>query len=257
MSLENDAKLEKMNTEEKLKYAEKLVFGIGGVEMDLSSGMHIIKAEANSGNPHAEFLMYKIKLSRGKIGSAVEWLKKAYKHEYGLALAMMFHEFRRGYIKGISEDEVYKSLRKAVALDIPVAHYFIGIVYENGMFTYGKNKEKADIHFEKAKKLGYSKEFLLGYECEIQEERGESMTNRTDHVIETDDPSYDPHFKALVDYERLIEARNEIYHKYRIIQEIIILLDNTGQKDLLDVIVKRGILTKPQIKKYLEERIHI
>lgn len=257
MSLENDAKLEKINTEEKLKYAEKLVFGIGGVEMDLSSGMHIITAEANSGNPHAEFLMYKIKLSRGKIGSAVEWLKKAYKHEYGLALAMMFHEFRRGYIKGISEDEVYKSLRKAVALDIPVAHYFIGIVYENGMFTYGQNKEKADMHFEKAKDLGYSEEFLLGYECEIQEERGESKPNCTDHVIETGNPSCNPCFKELVDHRRLVEARNEIYHKYCIIQEIIQLLDDMGRKDVLDEIVKQGILTKQQIKKYLEEGIYI
>ena len=81
--------------------------------------------------------------------------------------------------------------------------------------------------------------------------------NRVDFSDKTDQNGSDGHFRGLVDYTRLVEARNEIYHKYCIIQEIIQLLDDLDRKDVLDEIVKQGILTKQQIKKYLEEDIYI
>ncbi len=171
MSIENNAKLEKMNTEEKLKFAEKLVFGTDGVEIDLSSGMHVIKVEANNKNPHAEFLMYKVNISKGKISAAIEWLKKSYKQGYGMALAMMFYEFHRNNTRGISEDEVYKALKKAVELDVPVAHYLLGVVYEDGMFTYNKDKKKAKMHFERAQDLGFTEDFFAEYEYEHEDEK--------------------------------------------------------------------------------------
>lgn len=171
MSIENNAKLEKMNTEEKLEYAEKLVFGTGGTKIDLSSGMHVIKVEANNKNAHAEFLMYKVNIPKGKISSAIEWLKKSYKQGYGMALAMMFYEFHRNNTRGISEDEVYKSLKKAVELNIPVAHYLLGVVYEEGMFTYNKDKNKAQMCFEKANELGFSEDFFAEYEYEREDEK--------------------------------------------------------------------------------------
>ena len=171
MSKKNNELLKGMSTEERLNFAEKLVFGIDGTEIDLSSGMHVIKTETDNANPHAEFLMYKINIAKGKMKTAMLWLRKSYNQNYPMALAMMFYEFYRNNTKGISEDDIYKSLKKAVELDNPVAHYLIGIVYEEGLFSYNKNEEKANQHFAKAKELCFSEDFFADYENEFENQK--------------------------------------------------------------------------------------
>ena len=162
MSKENMELLSNMSINERLSYAEKLVFGTA--EVDLSAGMGVIKEEARNGNPAAEFLMYKVKISKGKVNSAIEWLKKSAAKEYGLAKAMMFYEYCRNNIKEKDETKIVNLLKSAVEQDVPVAYYFMGHIYEKGMFNYNKHETKAKEFFSKAYEFGYKDDFLNAFD---------------------------------------------------------------------------------------------
>ena len=148
------------STEERLKYAEKLVFGLDGAEIDLSAGMNVIKTEAQNQNPQTEFLMYKVNLSRDKQAAAIECLKKSSAQKYGPALAAVFYEFLRGNMKKMSSDDAMSYLKEAVALDVPFAHILMGYVYSKGLYTYNKSEKKATMHFDKAVKLGFGTRYF-------------------------------------------------------------------------------------------------
>lgn len=162
MSKENMELLSKMSVDEKLSYAERLVFGTQ--EVDLSAGMGAIKEEARNGNPAAEFLMYKVQISKAKVNSAIEWLKKSAAKDYGLAKAMIFYEYLRGNIKEKDETKIINLLKSAVELNVPVACFFMGHIYEQGIFTYNKNEIKAKEYYSKAYELGYKDDFLDAFD---------------------------------------------------------------------------------------------
>ncbi len=161
MSKENMDLLRSIESiEERLKFAEKLVFGLDGMDIDLSAGMNVIKTEAQNKNPQAEFLMYKVNLSRDKQATAIEWLKKSSAQKYGPALAAVFYEFLQGNMKKMSSDDAMSYLKEAVALDVPFAHLLMGYIYNEGLYTYNKNEKKATIHFDKAVKLGFGTHYF-------------------------------------------------------------------------------------------------
>ncbi len=161
MSKENMELLKSIDSiEERLNFAEKLVFGLNGIEIDLSAGMNIIKTEAQNKNPQAEFLMYKVNLSRDKQAAAIEWLKKSSAQKYGPALAAVFYEFLQGNMKKMSSDDAMSYLKEAVALDVPFAHLLMGYVYHEGLYTYNKNEKKSTMHFDKAVKLGFGTRYF-------------------------------------------------------------------------------------------------
>lgn len=155
MSKENAELLNSMGVDERLDYAEKLVFGLDGIDQDLSAGMHVIKTEANNANSKAELLMYKINMTKGKNVSAMNWLKRAYDQGNGEALAMAWFEKQRGRFKWYKDKELMTSLKKAVSMDVPVANYFMGIVAEND----NKLKE-AEEYYSKAVELGFEDNYL-------------------------------------------------------------------------------------------------
>ena len=166
MSKQNVELLNSMEVDERLDYAEKLVFATDGIEQDLSAGMHVIKSEAQAGNPKAEFLMYKVNMSKGKSVAAINWLKSSYKKGYGEALAMAYFEYDRGKLRGFKEKELMASLENAAKINIPVANYFMGILSEN------KNKEQeAERYFSLAMELGFDESYLdfTGYEEECRD----------------------------------------------------------------------------------------
>lgn len=165
MSKQNVDLLNAMGLDERLDYAEKLVFGIAGVEQDLSAGMHVIKSEANGGNPKAEFLMYKVNLARGKTVAAMNWLRNSYNKGYGEALAMAFFEYDRGRLRGFTEKELKLSLEKAAQMNTPVANYFMGLLAEND-----DRNEEAKKYFACATEQGFDENYLnfTGWEEENQ-----------------------------------------------------------------------------------------
>lgn len=161
MSKQNMDLLNSMGLDERLDYAEKLVFGIEGLEQDLSAGMHVIKTEANNGNPKAEFLMYKVNISKGKDVAAMNWLRSSYNKGYGEALAMAFFEYDRGRLRGFKEKELILSLERAAQMNIPVANYFMGLLAENN----NKNQE-AKNYFAFAAEQGFNESYLTFTGCE-------------------------------------------------------------------------------------------
>ncbi len=155
MNKQNRDLLNTLELYEKLDYAEKLVFGNSVQEQDLSSGQYLIKSEADKGNPKAEFLMYKLNLSRGKTVAAMNWLINSYNKGYGEALAMAFFEYNMGRLRGFKEKELKKSLEIAVKMNIPVANYIMGLLAEKN----GRDKE-AEKYYALAAERGFDVNYL-------------------------------------------------------------------------------------------------
>lgn len=169
MSKENMELLKSIDSiEERLNFAERLVFGLDGIEIDLSAGMNVIKTEAQNRNPQAEFLMYKVNLSRDKQNAAIEWLKKSAAHKCGPALAAVFYQFLQGNMKKLSSNDAMAYLKEAIALDVPLAHVLMGYVYHEGLYTYNKNEKKSTMHFDKAVDLGFLTHSFSDFDARIK-----------------------------------------------------------------------------------------
>lgn len=171
MGKENVDLLNSMPSGERLNYAEKLVFGLDGTSIDLSAGMHVIKTESQSGNPKAEFLMYKVNISKGKVAAAINWLRKSYMQGYGDALAMAYYEYSRNNLHGFQEKDLLRSLETAAQMNIPVANYFMGLLAEQA-----NDAQVAKTYFSLADEQGFS-ERDLDFTCFGEEYRSMSMVD--------------------------------------------------------------------------------
>ena len=124
MSIENEKILNSLDVEERLNYAEKLVFGYDNTEIDQDVGTKAIYAEAHKQNPHAEFLMYKLNMQDKNFSTAMIWLKRAYHQKYPKALAFTYFEYLHGYAAFVSDNSARTALFSALEQNVPEAYFF-------------------------------------------------------------------------------------------------------------------------------------
>lgn len=143
MSTKNEKLLHSLKVDEKLDFAEKLIFSYANTDPDKNAATKAIYDEAQKKNSHAEFLMYKLNMKDNNAATAMLWLKRAYDQKYPKALAFTYFEYLNGNASFINYDSARANLFSALQQEIPEAYFFVSYALDNLAFMTLPHKFEA------------------------------------------------------------------------------------------------------------------